>query len=65
MNWLDQNSDYNLVEAEIIIVLSQLVHCILAEQKPLVYTHYHMNQFFDDYPQITKLLLKLWGIHIF
>ncbi|KAI9137915.1 Glutamate/Leucine/Phenylalanine/Valine dehydrogenase-domain-containing protein [Paraphysoderma sedebokerense] len=68
INWLDESvlifadkhRDYSLIEAEIVVAFTQLLHCILTENKPLVYTMHHMFQFVAQYSTITKAITGIF-----
>jgi hypothetical protein len=53
---------WSLESSELVAVLSTLVHCLLAEEQPLIYTLYHIDEFIGRYPSILNELIKAWRV---
>ena len=65
--WVDDrvlrvSKDLNLSiqDGEILTSISQMLHCILADEKPLVYTQYHIDKFLESYPDLAKKIIHLF-----
>ena len=63
LRWLDLHKHHkqkmSLHDAEMVMAYGRLVHCLLAEEQPLVFTPYHIEEFLTQYPEILEMLLKL------
>lgn len=57
-----QMNTWRVADVELISVLGRLIHCIASESRPLVYTHYHIDKFLNQYPDILRSILRLWEI---
>lgn len=62
LEWMDQHPGTSLIDAERIVTMGRVVHCLLSDDRPLVYTQTHINQFMDQYKDLMQLLLQLWDL---
>lgn len=58
--WVKTHTDALLFDAELVLCLCKLVHCLLADEKPLIFTQFNMDRFMGQYPAIIRLLLVLF-----
>ena len=62
LRWVDTRKELSLSDAEVLVALSKMVHCLLAEDRPLVFTQYHIDQFMMQYREVVEGLLRFWHI---
>lgn len=63
LRWLDsQSTSLPLFYAELAVALAKLVHCLLDEERPLVFTPYHIDEFMRKHPEILDQLLRFFSM---
>jgi hypothetical protein len=60
LRWIEVRKESSVVDAELVIAWARLAHCLLAEEKPLVFTHYHIRDFLNQHPTLVRALLDFW-----
>jgi hypothetical protein len=62
LRWMDAHPEMKLQDAELVMALSRLGHCILAEERPLVFTLYHIEEFLTKHKEIVAALLRYFHV---
>jgi hypothetical protein len=64
LRWVEKKPDTSIGSSEIMACLCKLLHCILADERPLVFTQYHIDQFVEQNQDVMAAILHMWDLKL-